>query len=120
MEIMELERVVQNIDRRLSKVEQILPTLATKEDLKVLATKEDLKALATKEELNALATKEELRALRSEMRTHFSAVAERLESYVRVVAEGHTALQKRLDEANRRYDKAIAQLDRRVSRLEAR
>jgi hypothetical protein len=93
VEIMELERVVQNIDRRLSKVEQILPTLATKEDL---------------------------RALRSEMRTHFSAVAGRLESYVRVVAEGHTTLQKRRDEANRRYDKAIAQLDRRVSRLDAR
>lgn len=99
---MELERVVQNIDRRLTKVEQILPTLATKEDLKALATKEDL------------------RTLRAEMRTHFSAVAERLESHIRLVAEGHVDLQRRFDEANRRYDTTIAQHDRRVTRLEAR
>ena len=99
---MELERVVQNIDRRLSKVEQILPTLATKEDLKVLATKDELKALG------------------SEMRSHFNAVAERLEGHVRLVAEGHVDLERRLDDIRRRYDKTIAQLDRRVSRLEAR
>jgi len=57
---------LENLDRRLARVEQILPGLATKEDLKALATKEELKALATKEELRAaialLATKEELRA----------------------------------------------------------
>jgi hypothetical protein len=61
---------LENLDRRLTRVEQILPSLATKEDLRTLATKEDLRAaiapLATKEELRAavapLATKEELRA----------------------------------------------------------
>jgi len=65
---------LENLDRRLARIEQILPTLATKEDLRVtvaeavapLATKEELAPLATKEELRAaiapLATKEELRA----------------------------------------------------------
>ncbi len=59
----------ENLDRRLARVEQILPTLATKDDLKALATKEEIRLaiepLATKEELRLaiepLATKEELR-----------------------------------------------------------
>jgi hypothetical protein len=46
-------------------VAQILPRLATKEDLNAFATKEDLREavakLATKEDLKAYATKEELK-----------------------------------------------------------
>ena len=45
-------KMVKNLDQRMSAVEQILPTLATKEDLKAFATKEDLKAFATKDDLN--------------------------------------------------------------------
>ena len=52
--------MVKKLEQRMSAVEQILPTLATKEDLKVYATKEDLKAFATKEDLKAFATKEDL------------------------------------------------------------
>jgi len=44
---------LENLDRRLTSVEQILPTLATKDDLQALATKEDLKGYATKEDLRA-------------------------------------------------------------------
>ena len=54
---------LENLDRRLSRVEHILPSLATKEDLRSLATKEDLQSLATKEELRFLATKEDLQSL---------------------------------------------------------
>ena len=36
-------QMVKNLDQRMSAAEQILPTLATKEDLKAFATKEDLK-----------------------------------------------------------------------------
>ena len=73
MEQLPLEQVVRNIDLRLGRVEQILPTLATREELREaiapLATKEELREaiapLATKEELRQaiapLATKEELR-----------------------------------------------------------
>jgi len=43
--------MMKNLDQRLSTVEQILPTLATKEDLKVLATKEDLKLYPTRTEM---------------------------------------------------------------------
>jgi hypothetical protein len=67
---------LENIDLRLGRVEQILPGLATKDDLRLaiaplatkdalgpLATREDLTALATQAELRALATKEDLAAL---------------------------------------------------------
>jgi hypothetical protein len=58
----EMEDLLKNLDLRASTIEQILPTLATKEDLKAFATKEDLKAFATKEDLKAFATKEDLKA----------------------------------------------------------
>ena len=59
--------MVKNIEHRISSVEQILPTLATKEDLKTFATKEDLKGFATKEDLKGFATKQDLEAYRAEM-----------------------------------------------------
>ena len=40
---MEIEDRFDNLDRRLDRIEQILPTLATTEDLRVYATKEDLR-----------------------------------------------------------------------------
>ena len=47
---------LENIDRRLTNLEQILPTLATRDDLTALAAREELRLavepLATKEELN--------------------------------------------------------------------
>ena len=49
---------LENLDRRLARVEQILPTLATKEELKALATKEELRSaiapLATKDDIHEL------------------------------------------------------------------
>ena len=62
MPAVEVLAMVKNLDQRLSAVEQILPTLATKDDLKVFATKEDFEAFATKEDLKAFATKEDLKA----------------------------------------------------------
>ena len=83
---------LENLDRRLARVEQILPTLATNEELRLtvagavapLATKKELHSaiadavapLATKKELRSaiadavapLATKEELRATEGELR----------------------------------------------------
>jgi hypothetical protein len=71
VDAMEFERRLKNLERQGEQVRQILPTLATKEDLRGLATKEEL--LATKQDLAAckadleakiatLATKEELTA----------------------------------------------------------
>ncbi len=70
----EMEDVLKNLDRRLTNVEQILPTLATKDDLKAFATKDDLTAFATKDDLKAFATKEDLKAYatRQEMKELFA------------------------------------------------
>jgi DNA repair exonuclease SbcCD ATPase subunit len=93
MDVMELEAIVKNIDRRLSRVEQILPSLATKDDLREESER---------------------------TRQHFNAVAERLESHIRLIAERHVALQERIEEIDQQFGRAIAALDQRVLRLEAR
>lgn len=92
-------RHLENLDRRLANVEQILPTLATKEELREavapLATREELRAaiapLATKEELRAavasLATKEDVRAVEDRLRRHMDVVGEGLRSDVQLLAE---------------------------------
>jgi TusA-related sulfurtransferase len=84
---------LENIDRRLTKLEQILPTLATKEELKALATKEELKALATKEEIRIavapLASKDDLKAFatRDEVQALLHAEHERLRLDMRILIE---------------------------------
>lgn len=136
MDLVELEHVVRNVDARMARIEQILPTLATKEDLKAFATKEDLKAYVTKADLKAYATKDDLSraieplATREEMyaaireegtrtRSSFNAVAERLETNIQLIAEGQMALQERFEDLRKDVKGDIAQLDRRVTRLEA-
>ena len=108
---------LENLDRRLAHVEQILPTLAFKEDLKPLATTEDLKPLATKEELKALATREELKplatreelkalevTLRREIREegarsrhHMEIISEAQRDDIRMLAEHLSVVMSRLD-----------------------
>ena len=112
----EMEEVLNNLDRRLTNVEQILPTLATKEDLKAFATKEDLKAFATKEDLKAFAmkedlqtfaTKEELRSeiqivrkemkgLFSEAKRHASVLFERTQEQLEIIAAHVADISQRL------------------------
>jgi archaellum component FlaC len=44
----EMEEQLKNLDTRTKMIEQILPTLATKDDLKVLATKQELREAVAK------------------------------------------------------------------------
>jgi hypothetical protein len=108
--IVELEQVVRNVNDRVTRIEQILPTLATKEDLKAFATKEDLKAFATRDEL---------REEGDRTRRHFDAVAERLEGHIQLISEGQVALQEQFDGFKKEMRSDIAGLDRRLMRLEA-
>ena len=73
----EMEDLLKKLDLRTSRIEQILPTLATKDDLKAFATKDDLKAFATKDDLKAFATKQELLALKMELQESLAQVDRR-------------------------------------------
>jgi hypothetical protein len=70
----EMEQLLENVDGRLARVEQILPTLATKRDLDRFATKEDLQRYATKEDLEPLATKVAVESLQDDVRIVLDAV----------------------------------------------
>lgn len=111
MEPMEAENLLRKLDRRLQDVEQILPTLATRDQVqeaiedavRPLATKEELAAaiapLPTKEEVGS--AKEELRAAIAPLATkeetvsrrQFEEVTARLRDDIRLVAESQVALQ---------------------------
>ena len=101
----EMEEVLKNLDRRLLNVEQILPTLATKDDLKAFAAKEDLKAFATKEDLKAFATKEDLKVYAtkedlnesfSEAKRHASVLFERTQEQLEIIAAYVADISQRL------------------------
>ena len=133
-----VEDVLKSLDRRVGRIEQILPTLATRDEIRNLATKDEIRNLATKDEIRNLATKDEIRnlATRDELsrfatkedmlaegartRAHFDAVAERLESQIRLLAEGLAALDQRFEEFRAETRANFAAVDRRLLRLEAR
>jgi hypothetical protein len=137
MEQQSLEAVVRNIDRRLERVEQILPTLPTKEDVKNYVA-EAIAPLATKEYVSSsigaaiapLATRAELAQTKQELRfeireegertrRHFDVVAERLEGQFRLLAEGQIMQSERLDRRVDAVETDVALLDRRVTKLQA-
>ena len=130
MEHNEMEGVHRNLDDRVDRIEQILPTLATKDDLQAaiepLATKAELQAaiepLATKAELQA--TKVNLGTAIAEaeqrMRTHFDVVTESLHDDVRLIATGMADLSQRMHQLRGELKTDLAGIDRRLMRVEAR
>ena len=92
----EMEDVLKNLDHRLTNVEQILPTLATKEDLKVFATKEDLKAFATKEDLKDFPTRDEVNGLFTEAKRHASMLFEQTQEQLEIIATHLADISQRL------------------------
>ena len=120
MSTVQMEQRLENVERRVDRSEQILPTLPTRDDLDAaiaplatkaelraaiapLATKAELRAaiapLATKAELRAaiapLATKAELREVEQRLRTHFDVITESLRDDIRLVAEAVVALSEK-------------------------
>src|SRR5881394_3336236 len=66
----EMEEQIKNLNEFAAEFAQILPTLATKEDLKRFATKEDLKAFATKDDVESSKryTEDHILVVRGEIR----------------------------------------------------
>jgi len=111
----QLTELVRNVDARLTRVEQYLPTLATREEVHA-AIQAAVAPLATREELHAaiqaaiapLATREELRVGLDELRAEIKAEGERSRRYTdvliedlrddnRLILEHLTALSARVD-----------------------
>jgi hypothetical protein len=109
----EVNERLRNLDDRLARVEQFLPSVATKDDLKAFATKDDLTQL--KRDLEAtFATKAELREEGERTRRHFDVVAEALRDDLKLALEGNMALTSRVESLERGHDR----LERRVTVLE--
>jgi glutaredoxin 2 len=119
MDTQELEASVKNIDERTKRIEQILPTLATKEDLQRFSSKDDLKEFATKDDLKAFATKDDVREEGARTRQHFNAVAERIEARVQAIAEDHDATKVLVKNQVSDVKAELAAHDRRIMKLEA-
>jgi hypothetical protein len=110
MDQRDMEDRVKNLNDRVQRIEQILPTLATKADLAAV-----IAPLATRDELHAAIKEEGVRT-----RQHFDVVAERLEGHIKPIAEGHVAVNDKVDALGVDMRTADAALDRRVTRLEAK
>ena len=123
-------KVLENLDRRVGRIEQILPTLARREETQA-AIKEAVAPLATREEMHAaikeavapLATREEVHAIVGEegerTRRYFDIVADGLRGDIRLIAEGHETLRTSIVETRQHLEAADARLDARVTALEA-
>ena len=126
MDSMNVVEAVGNVDRRLERVEQILPTLATKQDLEPLATKEEL--LEVKGELSEALVKLSTRQDQLELkimdegetsRRYMKVLVEHLEAKIDIYAERMTAVDERDARQHTECLEANASLDKRVTALEA-
>jgi hypothetical protein len=95
-----VESTLQNVERRTKRIEEFLPILVTKEELR--------------EAVARLATKEELREEGERTRRHFDVVADRLRDDIRLIAEGHLATEAKFDRQRLEH----LALERRVTTLE--
>jgi len=105
MDPQNLGEALQNLDRRIDRVEQFLPTLATKEELRA--------AIAP------LATKEELREEGATSRRHMDVLVESLKAKIGLFTEAHVTLEQRDARQHAETQQALTALDTRVTKLEA-
>jgi hypothetical protein len=118
----DMEQGLENIDRRLSSVEQVLPTLATRIDLERFATKADLERFATKADLEGFATKADLERFATkvdlegfgwlvdlrqgiaEAKRHTDVLIESVRDDIRMLAEGVVAVAANLRSLTERLE----------------
>ena len=98
MQTSQMEQRTENLERRVDRIEQVLPTLATKEDLKATEERMQTHVANTIERSEQRMQTHVANAIeRSEQRTrtHFDIVAESLRDDIRLVAEAVAALSER-------------------------
>jgi len=117
-----LERL-DNLDRRVDRIEQFLPTLATKSEVRS-AVDAAIAPLATKDELRdavaKLATKEELREEGERSRRYMLMLVEEVRSDIRLFADAYGLLDRRDAQQHTETIAGLGGLDRRVTALEAK
>ena len=127
----DVKQLVKNLDERLTRVEQFLPTLATKVDLAPLATKAAIALLATKAEVALLPTKAELHAVAAAAKADLDAAVavlatkaelreegEKTRRHMDVVAEHITAQMAMLYESHTRHTERLDGHDARIHAVE--
>ncbi len=143
MDAMEAENLLKKLDRRLQNVEQILPTLPTRDEMhaaiaeavRPLPTRDERHAaiaeavgpLPTRDEMHAavaeavgpLATRAEMREEGERTRRHFDVVAESLREDIRLIAEGQLALQAEVRQGRTELNGRLKNHEVRITRLEA-
>jgi len=102
MKTSDMEDAIKNLDHRLAAVEQILPTLATKQDLAM--TRAELK-----QDLAAL--KAELKQDIADGRRHVEIVFEDVRDDISKVAEGVASLATGLQSNTRMLESVVRRLD---------
>ena len=95
MDVRAMEQLLRNLDHRVERIEQILPTLATKDELRA-----------------------EVEAEGERTRRHFDIVAESLRDDIRLIAEGQAALTHGVAAMRTELKQDIAGLARRLIHLE--
>ena len=100
MEQLEVEGLIKDLNSRTKRIQQILPTLATKEDLK------------------AYATKEEMREEGERTRRHFDVVAEGLKESIKLIADGYKAIDDRITAVGQDIRSVLDNHERRITKLE--
>lgn len=112
-----------NLDLRVGRIEQFLPTVATRAEL-CSVVGEAVAPLATKEELREavaeLATKDELREEGERSRRYMQMLFEDLRSEMRLWAESWSDLDRRDARQHAESISLFGDVDRRVMALEAK
>ena len=86
----ELEQRTEDLESRVDRIEEILPNLATKEDLR--ATEQRLRTEITDTEQRL---RTEITDVEQRVRTHFDVVSEDLRHHIQLVAEAVATLAER-------------------------
>ena len=112
----ELVESVKKIDLRLEGIEQFLPTLATKDELRAqaLASKEDLRAAVA-----LLATRAELREESERTRRHSQVLFESLRDDIRIVAEAQLSALAEFRSISQQHRQTPDNHELRLVRLES-
>jgi len=102
MLIHEMESLLRNVDARLGRVEQILPTLALQEDLRTVQRDVQILTLdvrVLKEDVRVL--KEDVQGLRSDVETshrHLKVLYEDLKGDIRLLAEHLSSVMRQISD----------------------